>query len=602
MNGPKTWACCAMVAIVFLVAGTRLAAEEMFLVRNGETLEKNMRQAEMDAQANPFWLGWTQRKGQTVEGRFVLERRDKNLKDFPARKSALGDCQFEVVFSCDPAEYGERGGGRGPRILLADRGQFGFGAKGSTLTANEYKGSLPLADFAGPSPVNLGDGKLHRLSAKRVGAMLTFCLDGQPMMTQQIDAQANLIFSLRPMESAPQIVSIKLTAAAFSDKLTTNFRSAAPVEVLFDGSGKPQETVSRQSENQYRVPRIEGRGYAPGKAAVYRIPALVVTNSGALLAFAEARASGFDWGHIRLVVRRSEDHGKTWGPEIDTTGGRFPENKIGNPVPLVDRDTGRIWLIGHSCPAGRVHAGNQQIMLVHSDDDGKTWSDTRQISMSAWLPQGFNWMLSGPGHGIQLARGKHRGRLVVPCYGHGTGYVVYSDDHGATWTVGAASPNGPYNEAVCVELADGDIMLNTRSPGGGGGRRPHRGTAVLTDGGGQYKKGTARFIPELPCPSCQGGTVRHTAPRGGQPGILLYAGPGLPSGRVRGTLFASYDDGKTWPYKKEIYQGPYGYSDIAVLSDGRVACLFELNKQDLLFTVFDGPPMSLPSQGQALDR
>ena len=134
MNGPKTWACCAMVAIVFLVAGTRLAAEEMFLVRNGETLEKNMRQAEMDAQANPFWLGWTQRKGQTVEGRFVLERRDKNLKDFPARKSALGDCQFEVVFSCDPAEYGERGGGRGPRILLADRGQFGFGAKGSTLT------------------------------------------------------------------------------------------------------------------------------------------------------------------------------------------------------------------------------------------------------------------------------------------------------------------------------------------------------------------------------------------------------------------------------------------------------------------------------------
>lgn len=70
-----------------------------------------------------------------------------------------------------------------------------------------------------------------------------------------------------------------------------------------------------------------------------------------------------------------------------------------------------------------------------------------------------------------------------------------------------------------------------------------------------------------------------------------------PRDRVRGTLFASYDDGTTWPYQREIYQGPYGYSDIAVLSDGRVACLFELNKQDLLFTVFDGPPLVPPSQG-----
>ena len=600
MNGPKGWAFKVMAVNLLSLVGARSPAEELLLVRGGQPLEKNIRQAEMDAQANPFWRGWTQRKGQTVDGRFVLERRKKNLIDFPAGKSALGDCEFEAVFSCNSAEYGARGGGRGPRILLADRGQFGFGAKGTTLTANEYKGSLPLADFAGPSPVNLGDGKLHRLSAKRLGDMLTFYVDGQPMLTQAIDPQANLIFSLRPMESAPRIVSIRLTADAFSDKLTTNFKSAAPVEVLFDGSGKPQETVSRQSENQYRVPRIEGREYAPGNAAVYRIPALVVTGNGTLLAFAEARASGFDWGHIRLVVRRSEDHGKTWGPEIDTTGGRFPENKIGNPVPLVDRDTGRIWLIGHSCPAGRVHAGEQQIMLVHSDDDGKTWSDTRQIPMTAWLPRGFNWMLSGPGHGIQLARGEHRGRLAVPCYGHGTGYVVYSDDHGATWTVGATSPNGPYNEAVCVELSNGDVMLNTRSPGGGGGRQPHRGAAVLTDGGARYKEGTARFIPELPCPSCQGGTVRLTPPGSGQPGVLLYAGPGLPSGRVRGTLFASYDDGTTWPYQREIYQGPYGYSDIAVLSDGRVACLFELNKQDLLFTVFDGPPLVPPSQ--ALER
>ena len=65
---------------------------------------------------------------------------------------------------------------------------------------------------------------------------------------------------------------------------------------------------------------------------------------------------------------------------------------------------------------------------------------------------------------------------------------------------------------------------------------------------------------------------------------------------MRGALFASYDDGKTWPYKKTIYEGGYGYSDVAKLPNGKVAVLFELNKQDLLFTVFDGPPATPPAK------
>jgi len=572
------------------------AAEEIHLVRNGKPIEKNIKQTDMDAEANPFWKDWTQRKGETVDGRFVLERRDKNFRDFPAAKSALGDCEFEVVFFLNPGEYRNRGGGRGPWLRLTDRGSFGFLDRGRGLSTSHYPGSLPLEKFDGPSPINLGDGKLHSMSARREGDVLSFLIDGKVVNKQKVDPNANLIFNLGMLESYPQIASIRFTAEKFSHKLITNFGSAAPVKTLFDGTGKPQETVARSSVDKFVATRIKGRDYAPDKSAVYRIPALVVTNKGTLLAFVEARASGFDWGHIRLVVRRSEDHGKTWSSEIDTTGGKFPNSKIGNPVPIVDRDTDRIFLIGHSCPAGHVHSGNQQIFMVHSDDDGKTWSDARMIPMGQWLPNGFNWMLSGPGHGIQLARGKHKGRLIAPCYGHGTGYVVYSDDHGDTWTVGANSPGGLYNEAVCVELADGDIMLNTRSPGGGDSRRPNRGMAVLTNGGAKYKDGTSRFIPELPCPSCQGGTARLTPPQDGKPGVILYAGPGLSTGRVRGTLFASYDDGKTWPYKIDIYQGPYGYSDIAVLPGGKIACLFELNKQDLLFTIFDAPPTNPPNE------
>lgn len=584
-------------AAAMLVVSPMGISGELYLVRDGRKVEENMQQTEMDPKANPFWIGRTERKGETVDGLFVLDRSDKNGKDFPAAKSALGDCEFEVIFSCDPANYGNRGGGRGPWIRLLDRGSFGFLGKGRELSTRHYPGALPLEPFDGPSPVDLGDGKRHAMSARRVGDVLTFSIDGEVVNKQRIDPEANLIFRLAPMESETKLASIKLTAEEFSGKVTTNFESAGPIEVLFDGTGKPQETVSRASGDRYEVPRIEGRDYAPGKAAVYRIPALVVTKKGTLLAFAEARASGFDWGHIRLVVRRSEDQGATWGPELDTTNGLFPEKKIGNPVPIVDRVTGRVFLITHTGPAGHVHSGNQEVMIVHSDDDGKTWSPARRIPMSEWLPKGFEWMLSGPGHGIQITQGAHRGRLVAPCYGHGTGYVVYSDDHGKSWTVGAQSPNGPYNEAVCVELSNGDIMLNTRSPGGGGGRKPNRGTAVLTDGGARYKEGTSRFITELPCASCQGGTARLMPPSENQPGVILYAGPGLSTGRVRGTLFASYDDGRTWPYRREIYQGPYGYSDIAVLPDGRVACLFELNKQDLLFTVLDAPPLDPPARG-----
>jgi len=557
------------------------AVEEMYLVRDGKPIEKNLVQADLDPVKNPFWTGWSERKGATVDGVFMLDKGPKNLVNFAPVKSALGDCEFSMVFRTRHGDYGDRGGGRGPFIFLKDRARIGAWAKGSQFIVWDAKMPLALKPYKCPATVNINDGKLHTMSVKRVGDVLTFTVDDQTINEQKIDPDVNLIFSLYPMEGRPDIAMMKMTAEKFSDKLETEFKSAAPVKVLFDGTGEPQETVSGGGAT-----RIQGRGYTPGKASAYRIPALVVTTKGTILAFAEARASYHDWGHIRLVVRRSEDNGKTWGPEIDTTNGKFPDHKNGNPVPIVDRETGRIFLINHRNPAGRVHAGDQRVVIVHSDDDGKTWSDARAIPMAEWLPKGFGWMLTGPGHGIQLTRGNYKGRLIAPCYGERTGYAVYSDDHGETWTVGANSPSGPYNEAVCVELSDGDIMLNMRSPGG----RRNRGTAVLTDGGAKYKEGTSRFIPELPCPSCQGGTVRHTPPKDGEPGIILFAGPGLPTGRVRGTLFASYDDGQTWPYKKTIYEGGYGYSDIAVLPDGRVAVLFELNKQDLLFTVFDGPP------------
>lgn len=587
MKATITTSLSLLTAIALLGLSTLANAEEMYLVRDGKPIDKNLFYWEMDAKANPFWTGFTLRKGKTVDGQFVLDRGKKNVTQFFAAKSALGDCEFSVTFSCNPAHHGNRAGGRGPYIMLYDRGPFGFKDKARNLTVNGHKMPLPLKAFNGPSPINLGDGKLHTMSAKRVGEVLSFHLDGKKITEQTIAADANLFFYMNPMESWPNLASIKLTAEKFSDKRTTNFKSLAPIKVIFDGTGKPQETVSRAGAK-----RIEGRGYAPGKAAVYRIPSLVVTKKGTILAFAEARASGYDLGHIRMVVRRSEDNGKTWGPEIDITS-QFPNNSCGNPSPVVERETGRIFLAYQfRTNPSHTNSGAVHVALTHSDDDGKTWSKSKFVT-EQFKPKSRSWQATGPGHGIQLTQGKYKGRLVIPCYGQGSGYVVYSDDKGKTWKYGGSSPNMDINEAVCVELLKGDVMINARSPG----RTRNRGTCVLTNGGETLKEGTARFIPELPDPSCQGSTARYSWPKDGKPGMILYAGPGLPTGRVQATLWASYDDGKTWPYKQQIYQGGSGYSDINVLPNGKIIYLFEKDgKEDLGFTVFSAPPATPPAK------
>ena len=80
----------SMTSVGLLCLSTPAHGGELYLIRDGKPVENNMQQTKMDAKANPFWIGWTQRKGKTIKGVFVLDRRNKNLKDFPAVKSARG--------------------------------------------------------------------------------------------------------------------------------------------------------------------------------------------------------------------------------------------------------------------------------------------------------------------------------------------------------------------------------------------------------------------------------------------------------------------------------------------------------------------------------
>lgn len=303
----------------------------------------------------------------------------------------------------------------------------------------------------------------------------------------------------------------------------------------------------------------------------YRIPGLVVSRQGTLLAFCEGRKSGrSDAGDIDLLLKRSVDGGRSWLKQqlVYEEGGDAPIT-IGNPCPVVDHDTGTIWL-----PFCR---NNDRVFVTSSQDDGVTWSTPREITGSV-KKDNWGWYATGPGHGIQIRRGRFAGRLIVPCdfrlkdtprvgeyrYSH----VIYSDDHGTTWHLGGVTDNF-MNECEVVERLDGSLLLSMRNYRG----ENRRAFSVSTDGGESWSP--AGLHPDVYCPTCQASIQRYPL----SPARVLYSGPGGP-GRSNLTVRLSRDDGRSWPVSRILSAGPAAYSDLAVLDDGEVVCLFEGGEQD----------------------
>lgn len=305
----------------------------------------------------------------------------------------------------------------------------------------------------------------------------------------------------------------------------------------------------------------------------YRIPALVVTNKGTLLAFCEGRKDDIrDHGDIDIMLRRSLDGGKTWSEQVIVhEEGGTNKVTIGNPCPVVDRDTGVVWLA--------FCRNNNTVFMTSSKDDGKSWAKPIEITASV-KKKAWDWYATGPGHGIQLTRGKHKGRLVFPC-DHNEGkicrsHAFYSDDHGKTFVLGQAAGE-KMNECEAVELADGRLLLSMRNTLG----NDRRAFSVSKDGGATWSKPCVN--KDVYCPVCQSSILRYSW----KPNIILYSGPGGPS-RVKMTVRASYDEGKTWPVSRRVKErGGSGYSDLAVLPDGSVCCFYEAGwKGPIVFAKF----------------
>ncbi|CJO99634.1 LPXTG-anchored neuraminidase NanA [Streptococcus pneumoniae] len=436
-----------------------------------------------------------------------------------------------------------------------------------------------------------------------------------------------------------------------------------------------------------------GRNGKPNKDGIksYRIPALLKTDKGTLIAGAdERRLHSSDWGDIGMVIRRSEDNGKTWGDRVTITNLRdnpkASDPSIGSPVNIdmvlvQDPETKRIFSIYDMFPEGKgifgmssqkeeaykkidgktyqilyregekgaytirengtvytpdgkatdyrvvvdpvkpaysdkgdLYKGNQllgniyfttnktspfriakdsYLWMSYSDDDGKTWSAPQDITpmvKADWM----KFLGVGPGTGIVLRNGPHKGRILIPVYttnnvshlnGSQSSRIIYSDDHGKTWHAGEAvndnrqvdgqkihsstmnNRRAQNTESTVVQLNNGDVKLFMR------GLTGDLQVATSKDGGVTWEKDIKRY-PQVKDVYVQMSAI-HTMHNGKEYIILSNAGgPNRENGMVH--LARVEENGElTWLKHNPIQKGEFAYNSLQELGNGEYGILYE---------------------------
>jgi sialidase-1 len=315
------------------------------------------------------------------------------------------------------------------------------------------------------------------------------------------------------------------------------------------------------------------------------------------LAYCAARkGQGGDWDEIDVAARRSEDGGITWSEmSIIANNGELPTDK---PMGIADYVTNELHYLFQS--------NYEKLYYMKSTDDGISFSEPVEITATVEKFKAvYPWvvMAPGPGHGILLKSG----RLVVPFWlsdggakefgpnhrGHRPSIVVsvYSDDHGATWHPGEVVASNSEtiavpNETSCVQLADGRVMFNIRN------ESPNYRRLVSYSKDGATDWTPPEYMDAFFEPICFGSMIRVSQKPQQSKNRILFVNPdsrmnpwstgkshfeySAPNRRRENlTLRMSYDEGQTWPVKKVLEPGISGYSDLTVLPDGSILCLYE---------------------------
>lgn len=345
--------------------------------------------------------------------------------------------------------------------------------------------------------------------------------------------------------------------AALAALVTAASVASAAYAAAPTATATPTAAVAPSFSQQVLFKAGQDAGYS-----CFRIPAVVRTTRGTLLAFAEGRIDNCgDATNIDIVMKRSTDGGKTWSPLQVVSRGNGDTH--GNPSAIVDARTGRVILIGNANP-GRTDTGecavpcDRTVFEQYSDDDGLTWSAPKDITSETKLPEWGGWYASGPGGAIQLTKGPHAGRLLFGVNAEradGTtsvenyGALIYSDDGGDSWHIGAVESfphpiGGTYTqkpqELSLAQLPDGSIYVAGRETSGTDvGNRDY---AISRDGGQTFSQGFTT-IPDLVTPIVEGSVLQLNRPG---PNRLLFASPSDTDRRRYMMVRSSYDNGRTW--------------------------------------------------------
>jgi sialidase-1 len=321
----------------------------------------------------------------------------------------------------------------------------------------------------------------------------------------------------------------------------------------------------------------------------YNAPALVTTNSGTVLAFAEQRIGSQDTMGVAIVMRRSTDGGNTFAAKASVaTADRAAGFYINGVCPIVDQDTGSIFLL--------YTINTSSVFVVRSNDDGLTWSAPTDITGSVKVTVGNNpgptgeypdtpwgWYAVGPAHGIQLHHGAHAGRLMagadhrldnnyVPQDDQGISFshVIYSDDHGQSWHLGGGMDqsylsNRNTNECTLAELDNDDVYMNIRLQSDA---VPYRAFSVSHDGGITWENANWDF--QLPAKPVSGSLLRLNT------NTLLLSTLNNSVGDLRHemTIYLSYNEGADWVRGRTIDFGYAGYSDMTLIGQDTILLLY----------------------------